>query len=370
MSVRPALPASTWPGRPTPLGATWDGEGTNVALFSSGAEAVDVCLFEDYPDGRSSVEHRIPLQESTSHVWHGYLPQVGPGARYGFRVDGPFDPARGLRHNPSKLLLDPYARAVDGAFVLDDAVFGSLPGRDAVQDHRDSAPFVPRGRRGARRVPLGRRPAAAHPVELDRRLRAAREGLHRAAPRRAAAPARHLRRAGPRGVGRAPARARRHRRRAAARAPLRVRAAPAAAGAGQPLGLQLARLLRAARGVQLERLARRAGARVQGDGAHAARGRHRGAARRGLQPHREGDHLGPTLSLRGIDNVEYYRLEETDRAHYRDYTGTGNTLAIRSPHVLQLITDSLRYWVTRCTSTASASTSRRRWRGRSTTSTC
>ena len=101
------VPERPWPGSPLPLGATWDGEGTNVALFSSEAEAVDVCLFDD--DG---AEHRIALQESTFHVWHGYLPQVAPGTRYGFRVDGPFDPSAGHRCNPSKLLLDPYARAV------------------------------------------------------------------------------------------------------------------------------------------------------------------------------------------------------------------------------------------------------------------
>src|SRR5512134_2051834 len=125
-----------WPGRPAPLGATWDGEGTNFALFSERAEAVDVCLFD--AAGR---ETRIPLEETTYHVWHGYLPQVGPGQRYGFRVDGPFDPHRGLRFNPSKLLLDPYARAISGGFVLDDAVFGHRRGRDdTVQDHRDSAP--------------------------------------------------------------------------------------------------------------------------------------------------------------------------------------------------------------------------------------
>jgi glycogen operon protein len=107
-----------WPGRPTPLGATWDGEGTNVALFSSGAENVDVCLFDE-----QDRETRIALEESTHHVWHGYLPQVGPGQRYGFRVAGPFDPAQGLRYNASKLLLDPYAKAIEGDFRLDNAVF-------------------------------------------------------------------------------------------------------------------------------------------------------------------------------------------------------------------------------------------------------
>ena len=136
-----------WPGRPHPLGATWDGEGTNFALYAAGAEAVDVCLFDT--DG---VETRLSLEESTYHVWHGYLPQVHPGQRYGFRVDGPFDPANGSRWNPSKLLADPYARAFDGELVIDerlapgsDAVYGFPQGRDdLVQDHRDSAPYVPK----------------------------------------------------------------------------------------------------------------------------------------------------------------------------------------------------------------------------------
>src|SRR5512142_54184 len=97
-------PKRPWPGRPAPLGATWDGEGTNFALFSEGASAVRLCLFDD--DG---VETRLPLEECTFHVWHGYAPHVGPGQRYGFRVDGPFDPARGQRWNPAKLLVDPYA---------------------------------------------------------------------------------------------------------------------------------------------------------------------------------------------------------------------------------------------------------------------
>src|SRR3954454_19615531 len=131
---------TSWPGRPFPLGATWDGEGTNFALFAPEAESVDLCLYDD--DGS---EHRVALEEITYHVWHGYVPRTGPRQCYGFRVDGPFDAGRGLRWNPSKLLADPYARALHGEFVLDDAVFGYPPGRDDThQDHRDSAPYVPK----------------------------------------------------------------------------------------------------------------------------------------------------------------------------------------------------------------------------------
>src|SRR3954469_21703581 len=128
-----------WPGSPFPLGATWDGEGTNFALFAPAAESVELCLFD------GGTEERVPLEEVTYHVWHGYLPRVGPRQRYGFRVDGPFDPGRGLRWNASKLLADPYGRAFDGEFIAHDAIFGYPPGRDDThQDHRDSAPYVPK----------------------------------------------------------------------------------------------------------------------------------------------------------------------------------------------------------------------------------
>jgi isoamylase len=329
-----------WPGGPRPLGATWDGEGTNVALFSQGAEAVDVCLFDDA--GR---ETRIPLEESTFHVWHGYLPQVGPGQRYGFRVDGPFDPHRGHRYNPSKLLVDPYARAVDGAFRLDDAVFGSLPGRDGVQDHRDSAPYVPKSVVVHDAFPWGedRRPrrawsdtvvyelhvkgfTATHP-DIPPALRGTYAGLGH----------------------------------------------PAAIDHLQRLGVTAVELMPVHHFVSEPHLLRKGLANYWGYNSlsyfapHAA---YSASGSRGEQVREfkamvralhaagievlldvvynhtaEGDETGPTLSLRGIDNRTYYRTEEQDRARYRDYTGCGNTLDARSPHVLQLIMDSLRYWV-------------------------
>src|ERR1700712_1474454 len=131
---RIAGPLRSWPGRPNPLGATWDGEGTNFAIYAPSAEAGDVCLFDggsrDGDPAHHETETRVALEETTTHIWHGYLPQVGPGQRYGFRVDGPFDPSRGLRWNPSKLLADPYAKAFDGDLRLDDAIFGYPPGRD------------------------------------------------------------------------------------------------------------------------------------------------------------------------------------------------------------------------------------------------
>ncbi|MDQ1663827.1 MAG: isoamylase, partial [Blastococcus sp.] len=140
MARRPA--GEVLPGSPAPLGAHWDGTGTNFAIWSADASAVDLCLFED-----SGLEERVRLEETTHQVWHGRLGGVGPGQRYGYRIHGTYDPLSGLRHNPAKLLLDPYARAVDGDLTLHPALFG-YP-EDAVDsgtpDRQDSAPFVPRG---------------------------------------------------------------------------------------------------------------------------------------------------------------------------------------------------------------------------------
>ncbi|MEA2931509.1 MAG: isoamylase, partial [Actinomycetota bacterium] len=144
-----------WPGNPSPPGATWDGQGTNFALYSERATAVDLCLFDDdqlggplgEPPGGTdaSVETRLPLIEVDAHVWHGYVPGVMPGQRYGYRVHGPWDPARGLRFNPSKLLVDPYALAIDGRLDWHEAVFGHVAGAaDDIRDPRDSARHVPR----------------------------------------------------------------------------------------------------------------------------------------------------------------------------------------------------------------------------------
>jgi len=344
--TRPDAALRPWPGRPAPLGATWDGEGTNVALYSPGAEAVDVCLFD--ADGR---ETRVPLEESTFHVWHGYLPMVGPGQRYGFRVDGPFDPARGLRYNPGKLLLDPYARAVEGELVLDDAVFGSVPagGREGgreVQQHQDSAPHVPRSVVVHDAFPWGedRRPrtpwadtvvyelhvkgfTAQHP-DVPPALRGTYAGL----------------------------------------------AHPAAVAHLQELGVTAVELMPVHHFVSEPHLLRRGltnywgynsvgyfapHAAYSSSGSGGEQVREFKAMVRALHAAgievildvvynhtAEGDETGPTLCWRGIDNPAYYRLESDDPARYRDYTGCGNTLDARLPHVLQMVMDSLRYWVT------------------------
>ena len=335
-------PARSWPGRPHPLGAHWDGEGTNFALFSSGAEAVELCLFDD-----AGAEQRIRLEESTYHVWHGYLPQIGPGQRYGFRVDGPFDPARGMRFNPSKLLGDPYAEAIDGEFRLDGAVFGSAAGKDRIQEHRDSAPFVPKSVVVHDAFPWGldhRRPhhawadtviyelhvkgfTARHP-DIPPGLRGTYAGL----------------------------------------------AHPAALAHLQSLGVTAVELMPVHQFVSEPHLLRKGLSNYWGYnsiGYFAPHAAYSASGSRGEQVREfkamvralhdagievlldvvynhtaEGDETGPTLAFRGIDNLTYYRLEDADRAVYRDYTGCGNTLDVRSPHVLQLIMDSLRYWVT------------------------
>jgi isoamylase len=325
-----------WPGKPLPLGAHWDGEGTNVALFSQTAEAVDVCLFDE-----GGHETRVALEETTHYVWHGYLPQVGPGQRYGFRVDGPYDPSQGHRFNPSKLLLDPYARAIEGSLTLDDAVFGEVAGH---QDHRDSAPFVPRSVVVHDAFPWGddHRPhhawadtviyelhvkgfTATHP-EVPPELRGTYAGLaHPAAIE-------HLV-----GLG-----------------VTAVELMPVHHFVSEPHVL--------ARGMQnywgyntVGYFAPHAG--YSASGSRGEQVREFKAMVRSLHAAgievlldvvynhtAEGNEGGPTLSLRGIDNAHYYRMSET--GHYVDYTGCGNTLDARNPHVLQLLMDSLRYWVT------------------------
>src|SRR5574342_812752 len=133
-----------WPGKPYPLGATWDGAGVNFAIFSENATGVDLCLY-DSPRGEEEMA-RVPLRENTAQVWHAYLPEVRPGQLYGYRVHGPYAPARGHRFNPAKLLLDPYAKAIAGTIKWSDALFGYTvghPSADLAPDPRDSAEGLP-----------------------------------------------------------------------------------------------------------------------------------------------------------------------------------------------------------------------------------
>ncbi len=336
----------TRPGSPYPLGATWDGSGVNFALFSEHATGVELCLF-DGPDGNREVA-RIPMTECTDQVWHIYLPEARPGQRYGYRVHGPYEPAEGHRFSPAKLLLDPYAKAIDGTIRWSDALFGyqvGHPEADLRRDDRDSAPGIPKsvvidpaftwGEDRPLRIPWNETViyevhvkgfTARHP-EVPKELRGTYAGL-------ACPPViDSLRSLGVTAVELLPIH------QFVAEKPLVDRGltnywgynsigffAPdvryASSGAlGQQVGefKTMVKTLHAA------------GIEVILDVVYNHTG--------------EGNHLGPTLCFRGIDNNAYYRLVPDDPRHYMDYTGCGNTLNLMHPRTLQLLMDSLRYWV-------------------------
>jgi glycogen operon protein len=328
------------PGQPYPLGAVFDGAGTNFSLFSEIAERVELCLFDEHGQ-----EQRVDLPEVTGHCWHGYLPTVGPGQRYGYRVHGPWDPANGHRCNPAKLLLDPYAKTIEGQVTWSEAVF-PYPFADGpdVRSDTDSAPFVPRSVvhqphfdwNGDRRLQTPWHETViyethvkgitqTHP-DVPRELRGTYAGLAQPAV------VDHLVRLGVTAVELMPVHAFVHSKTLIDKglrnywgydsvgyfAPHPEYAADRRPGTA------------AAEFKQMVKTLHQAGIEVILDVVynHTA----------------EGNHLGPMLSFKGIDNAYYYRLTE-DRRYYMDYTGTGNSLNMRGPHVLQLIMDSLRYWV-------------------------
>jgi glycogen operon protein len=332
-----------WPGRPYPLGATWDGEGVNFAVYSGNATGVELCLFDAVHAKAES--RRIALPESTAHVWHGYLPGAGPGQLYGFRVHGPYAPAEGHRFNPHKLLLDPYARAIARDLRWDDALFGATAGsgEEAACNVQDSAPFAPLawvtdGAFDWRGDTPPRTPwhetivyelhvkgfTKLHP-DVPAKLRGTYAGL-------ASEPAiRHLRELGVTAVELLPVHYHIDDRFLVDKGLVNYwgyntlgyfAPDPRYAAAG-PQGA-------VAEFREMVRALHAAGMEVILDVVynHTA----------------EGDERGPTLSLRGLDNASYYRLAE-NRARYVDFTGCGNSLNSQHPHTLQLIMDSLRYWV-------------------------
>jgi isoamylase len=341
-TVRPVLPDQlsaalakrldrAWPGAPFPLGAHWDGEGTNFALWSTTATAVSVCLFD-----ANGAETRIPLGDHTYHVWHGYVPGVGPGQRYGFRVDGRFSPAEGLFHNPNKLLLDPYARSIEGDFVDDPSVY---PGNSA-----DSAPCVPRSVIVHGGFPWGDEQHPKVPwddtVIYELHVRGFTKN-HPAIPPEL-------------------------------RGTYTGLAHPAAIDHLRSLGVTAVELLPIHHFVTEPQLQRRghrnywgyntvgffaphaAYAANQGDAVREFKAMVRALHKAGIEVildvvynhTAEGGPTGPVLEFRGIDNGSYYRLADGDPSRYVDYTGCGNTFDPRRPFPLQLITDSLRYWIT------------------------
>ncbi|MEU0665768.1 glycogen debranching protein GlgX [Streptomyces lavendulocolor] len=340
-----------WPGAPTPLGARFragpgGATGTNFALWAGGAEAVELCLFDE-----GGAETRLPLTELTHEIWHGFVPGVRPGQRYGYRVHGRWDPWTGARWNPAKLLLDPYARAVDGDFSLPPEVYGHVRDwpeqhvADTVRDTRDSAPYVPKGvvvhddddwsddrrpktpwadsviyevhvRGFTRRHPgipeelRGTYAGLAHPAAIEHLVSLGVTAVE-LLPVHQFAHEDHLLRRGLRNYW--------------GYNSIGYFAPHAAYSASGTTGQQVGEFKRMVKALHA------AGIEVVLDVVynHTA----------------EASELGPMLSLRGIDNRGYYRLA-ADARRYADYTGCGNTLHVVQPHVLRLITDSLRYWVT------------------------
>jgi glycogen operon protein len=330
------------PGKPYPLGATYDGAGTNFSVFSSTAERVELCLFDE--TGR---ETRVDLPEQTGHCWHGYLPNVLPGRRYGFRVHGDWDPARGLLSNAEKLLLDPYAKAVDGQVVWNDAVRPySETEPNWTANTQDSAPFMPKGvvtnpffdwsgdhRPGTpwHDTVIYETHVKGFSVIADR-LPASVRGTYS-------------------GIGH-----------------------PTSIEYFKSLGITAVELMPVHQFTQDGHLLDKGLRNYWGYNTIGYFAPHNEYASRedpsSVVPEfksmvkslhnagievildvvynhtAEGNHEGPVLSFKGLDNPAYYRLTADDPHYYMDYTGTGNSLNMRHPNVLQLIMDSLRYWVT------------------------
>ncbi len=333
---------AVWPGKPFPHGATWDGEGVNFALFSEHAERVELCIFD--PAGRRELQ-RVPLRERTHDVWHGYLPEARPGMLYGWRVHGPYRPADGHRFNPHKLLVDPYARNLVGGVRWSDALYGYVVGHkreDLSFDRRDSAPGMPKCQIVDNAFTWGddRPPAIEwndmviyemHVRGFTMRHPGVPPALQGTYAGLASAPAiEHLKRLGVTTVELMPVHAFVDDRRLVEMG-LRNYWGYNTLGYFAPEARYAATSNPVAEFKAMVKVLHSAGIEVILDVVynHTA----------------EGDHLGPTLAFRGIDNASYYRLFESDRRRYIDYTGCGNTLNLRHPRVLQLIMDSLRYWV-------------------------
>ncbi|WP_454062604.1 glycogen debranching protein GlgX [Candidatus Nitrospira salsa] len=335
-----------WPGRPYPLGATWDGQGVNFALFSENATSVELCLFGHELQDQET--HRIRIEERTDQVWHVYLPEVRPGQFYGYRVHGPYEPQEGHRFNPSKLLIDPYAKALSGVVKWSEAMFGYRigdSGEDLSLDKSNNAGNVPKGIvidqaftwSGDRLLDIPWEQTIIYEVhvkgltmqhpDVPESLRGTYAGL----------------------------------------------ASPPMIEYFQSLGVTAVELLPIHHFVNDNFLQERGLTNYWGYnsiGFFAPDIRYSAYQDLGRKVYEfktmvktlhsagievildvvynhtgEGNHLGPTLSFRGIDNASYYRLVPDNLRYYMDYTGCGNTLNVRHPRTLQLIMDSLRYWV-------------------------
>ena len=350
-------PPRQWVGRPYPLGATYDGSGTNFSLFSSVAEGVELCLLG--PNG-DDTEMRVALTEVDGHCWHAYLPDVRPGQRYGYRVHGPWAPAKGLWCNPAKLLLDPYAKAIDGDVDWDPACFGYDFDDPDEPNTADSGPHVPRAVVSDPFFDWGNDRPPDHGMHDTIIYEAHVKGLtarHPAVPDEM-------------------------------RGTYSAIAHPAVIDHLSSLGITAIELMPVHQFVHDHHLVERGLRNYWGYNSIAFLAPHNGytVAGHGTSPGQlptvvgaqpqsqvqefktmvkalhavgievildvvynhtaEGNHMGPMLSMRGIDNLAYYRVTDEDPRYYLDFTGTGNSLNMRHPHVLQLIMDSLRYWAT------------------------
>ncbi|MBB3674563.1 glycogen debranching protein GlgX [Modestobacter versicolor] len=333
------MTTQVWPGSAYPLGATYDGTGTNFAIFSEVAEKIELCLFDEQGN-----EERIRLPEMDAYVWHAFLPGIQPGQRYGFRVHGPHDPAQGLRCNPNKLLLDPYAKAIDGQIDWDESVFG-YRFESGERNDDDSAAHMPKSVVINPYFDWGVDRPPKTPYNKTVIYEAHVKGLTMTHPR----------------------------------VPEDLRgtyagvAHPAIIEHLQELGITAIELMPVHQFVQDDTLLQK-GLRnywgyntigffaphneyaqdTDGQQVQEFKGMVRALHEAGIEVildvvynhTAEGNHMGPTLSFRGIDNKAYYRLVEGDEQYYMDTTGTGNSLNVATPQSLQLIMDSLRYWVT------------------------
>jgi glycogen operon protein len=334
-----------WPGDPYPLGATWNGEGVNFAIFSEHATGVDICLYKNPDDGEESV--CLPLRERTNNVWHAFLPDVYPGQLYGYRVHGPYEPQYGHRFNPAKLLFDPYAKAITGPLRWNDSLFGYIAGdaaEDLSRDDRNSAGDLPKcvvvdsaftwGDDRPPHTPWNRtviyechiRGLTIQHPDVPENLRGTYLGM-------ATEPIiEHLLKLGVTAVELLPVHHKLTERNVVDRGLTNYWGyntigylAPDSRYATGGLGEQVREfkmMVRALHSVGIE---------VILDVVYNHTG--------------EGNHLGPTVSLRGIDNRSYYHLNPHNRRHYVDFTGTGNTLNMLNARAMQLMMDSLRYWV-------------------------
>src|SRR6266536_6128267 len=339
-------PVRTWLGYPYPLGATWMGNGVNFAIFSEHATCIELCLFDNIE--ATEENFRIPVTERTDQIWHLFLPDVGPGQVYGFRVAGPYDPEHGLRFNSSKLLLDPYAKAIAGEVIWADEMFGYAvcdKKEDLTQDFRDDAWGVPKSVvidtgfdwQGDRRPGVPLHNSVIYEVHVKGFSK-----LWQEVPERL-------------------------------RGTYAALGSPAAIDYLTTLGVTAVDLLPVHAHIDDKILVDRGLTNYWGYntiGFFAPHAQYSSSGQTGAQVSEfksmvrnlhsagievildvvynhtaEGNQLGPTLCFRGIDNLAYYRLNPENPRFYLDFTGTGNTFNLLHPRTLQLVTDSLRYWV-------------------------